>query len=64
LAGDNDIRSINLLGHGPVGFQHSDNLLNMNLLDKLPNGLLNGVASVFKISVAGELERTLYQGDR
>ncbi|MDZ8117041.1 alpha-L-fucosidase [Pontiella agarivorans] len=56
----NEIKSIELLGHGKVTFVRGDE----ELMIKLPKQLPNHVALVFKIEIEGELERILYQGKR
>ncbi|VGO18562.1 hypothetical protein SCARR_00615 [Pontiella sulfatireligans] len=54
----NTIKSIELLGHGPVKFERSDEELTIWHPAKLPNQ----VALAFKITVDGELERQLPTG--
>lgn len=60
VGSENTIQSIELLGHGPVEFERTDEELVISHPAKIPND----IALVFKITVRGELERKLYKGVR
>ena len=50
----NKITSIELLGHGPVKWERTENALNITLPETLPNDW----ALSFKINVDGELDKS------
>lgn len=56
----NMIKSVELLGHGPVEFERT----NEELIIQHPPNLPNEIALAFKITVEGELERKLHKGER
>lgn len=54
------IKSIELLGHGPVEYERTDE----RLIIQQPARLPNDIALAYKIKVKGELERKLHKGVR
>ncbi|MDZ8117837.1 alpha-L-fucosidase [Pontiella agarivorans] len=58
VGSENKIKSVELLGYGPVEYERGDDWL----LIYHPVPLPNDVALAFKIEVEGELERVLYPG--